>query len=136
MNWEGILLFISQPLTVSLSLQGFADCDGVLRLCYRSLLSPNHCSNPVSSLIDSVIHYFGVHSCFEIVCMSYFMHIVWMGSLLHLSLQGPGYVSLLVSESAEMIYDGTHTPEVILGAWCITMIEADNAPTDSMLCPF
>lgn len=24
-----------------------------------------------------------------------------------------------------------HTPEVTVGAWCITVIEADNAPTES-----
>ena len=40
-------------------------------------------------------------------------------------------------EGIVMIYGRhTHTPEVVVGAWCITVIEADNAPTDSVLCPF
>lgn len=34
-----------------------------------------------------------------------------------------------------MKYGKTHTPAVIVGAWCITMIEADNAPTDLCYLP-
>lgn len=107
----------------------------------------NHCSNPVSSFTLPMIDYFGVRSCSQIVCMSCFMFVVlcFLACLSVPSVPDSERASTSVSGSSKMDSDDilvthtrTHTythPEVTVGAQCITVIEADNAPTGSVLCP-
>lgn len=91
----------------------------------------NRCSNPVSSFTRSVIHCHGVCSCSEIVCMSYFTHVVPCCLPVCLCPQCQvwgGVVNASVSGSSAVGGDDIwpihkQGPEVIVEAWCITVIE-------------
>lgn len=72
-QWEGLDKRRENPpfhLAVSISA-----CRPSWGLVTAPQVSANHCYNPVSPFTRSMIDYFGLHSCSEIVCMSYFMHV-------------------------------------------------------------